>query len=75
MLYYTKNYLTYILLHSGCDVRSQYYDTACQKKKAWDDHPSSAWLKTFFIGNKNINKLKPVLNCVAASDDDSLLFK
>lgn len=49
--------------------------TLLDKKKAWDDHHSSAWLKTFFIGNKNINKLKPVLNCVAASDDDSLLFK
>lgn len=45
------------------------------QKKAWDDHSSSAWMKIFFIDNKNINKLKLVLNCVAASDGDSLLCK
>lgn len=49
--------------------------TLLGQKKGWDNYPSSAWLKTFFIGNKNINKLKAVLNCVAAGDGDSVLFK
>lgn len=74
MLYYTKNDLKEILyiLVEMLEINTM---ALLDKKKAWDDHSSNAWMKIFFIDNKNINKLKFVLNCVAASDGDSLLFK